>query len=58
MMKKKYIKPITEAIIVDTWCQMLSGSGNSIIRNANTGKDSVVYGDGDLDATKINYWDY
>lgn len=65
--KKEYIKPITEAIIEDTWCQMLSGSGNSIISNANTGKDSVVNivggdeyvdgGDDDgLEAAKINYW--
>lgn len=54
--KKRYIKPITEVIIVDTWCQMLSGSGNSIIRKADSQTETPIsiiggdeYVDGDID---------
>lgn len=56
--KKEYIKSITEVIIVDTWYQMLSGSGNSILHKANTqtdiegpgiGGDEYTDGDGDID---------
>ena len=42
--KKEYIKPITEAIMIDTICQMLYGSGEY--------PDEDV----DLEASKMNYW--
>ena len=61
--KKKYIKPIIEVIRVHICCQTLSVSGDTF-RNGSTQKESVThfvggdeYGDGDLDAAKINYWE-
>ena len=65
--KKKYIKPVTQVIIVDIpIChQMLSGSGN-IGYDANTQKpfvppststsDEELGGEEDLEGAKINYW--
>lgn len=62
--KKKYIKPITEVIIIDTNCQMLSGSGNTLHHSDSqtdtigpaTGGDEYYDDDVDLEAAKINYW--
>lgn len=51
--KKEYIKPITEVIMIDTNCQMLSGSGTQ----TDTPGPGTEGDDGDgLDATKVNYW--
>ena len=67
MLKKKYIRPVTQVIIVDIpiYRQMLSGSGNTGY-DANTQKpfippststsDEELGGGEDLDGAKINYW--
>jgi hypothetical protein len=58
--KKEYIKPITEVIMIDTNCQMLSGSGTQTDTNdIRTGGDDPHDGDDgdiDLDVAKVNYW--
>ena len=55
--KKKYIKPITEAIMIDTNCQMLSGSQTDT-PGPGTEDDYPHDGDDgdDLETAKINYW--
>lgn len=65
--KKKYIKPVTQVIIVDipVCHQILLGSGNTGY-DANTQKpftppstsisDEELGGGEDLDGAKINYW--
>lgn len=66
MMKKKYIKPIIEVIRVHICCQMLSES-DGVLHHSDTqtdtkgpgvGGDEYHDGNDDLDAAKINYWDY
>lgn len=62
MKKKKYIKPVSDVIMVHICCQMLSGS-DSTLHHSDTQTDTLGPGvggddcsDGDLEAARINQW--